>query len=93
METNGSASKVPWSWSKEIFKGMANWTDNHRCTSVGHDLICSYRKYLLAYEQAHPEDVDTSGAPVDANAVPRGEQTIRTRVATGAPQRLSLIHI
>ena len=87
METNGSASKVPWSWSKEIFKGMANWTDNHRCTSVGHDLICSYRKYLLAYEQAHPEDVDTSGAPVDANAVPRGEQTIRTRVATGAPQR------
>ena len=52
METNGSASKVPWSWSKEIFKGMANWTDNHRCTSVGHDLICSYRKYLLAYEQA-----------------------------------------
>lgn len=50
VETNGSASKVSWSWSKEIFKGMVNWMDNYWCMLVGYDLICSYCKYLFVYE-------------------------------------------
>jgi hypothetical protein len=80
VEHNGSAAKVPWSWSKEIFMGMANYTSTHRCTSVGHDLIQSYRKYLLSYEIAHPEDVNKTGkAPT--GEVPRGAQTARVRMA------------
>jgi hypothetical protein len=82
VETNGSAAKVPWSWSKEIFKGMANYTDTHRCTSVGHDLIQSYRKYLLSYELAHPEDVNKSGeVPAE---IPRGERQVRVRMPSAA---------
>jgi len=87
-ETNGSASKVPWSWSREIFQGMANYTIDNRCTSVGHDLIQSYKKYLLDYEEKHPEDVHTEGLNKKvASTIPRGEKTIRVKLSTGAPRK------
>jgi len=78
VEQNGSASKVSWSWSKEVFMGMANFTLSHRCTSVGHDLIQSYRKYLLGYELAHPGDVNRSG--VLPAMIPRGVIAQRVRI-------------
>ena len=39
---------------------MRNWTANNRATSVGNQLHCNYRKFLLAYECAHaPRDLGT----------------------------------
>ena len=33
-------------WSREIFPKLANFTSTHKATSVGHDLITSYKNYL-----------------------------------------------
>ena len=67
---------------------MANYTVDNRCTSVGHDLIQSYKKYLLDYEEKHPEDVHTEGLNKKvASTIPRGEKTIRVKLSTGAPRK------
>ena len=42
----------------EVFPRMRNWTAGNRATSVGNQLHCNYRKFLLAYECAHaPRDL------------------------------------
>ena len=45
-----------------MFPCLSNYTENHRATSVGHDLITHYQNYLCEYELANPEDVVTSAA-------------------------------
>ena len=45
----------------EVFPRMRNWTAGNRATSVGNQLHCNYRKFLLAYECAHaPRDLGTA---------------------------------
>jgi hypothetical protein len=39
-----------------VFTRLANHTDTHKATSVGHDLITHYQNYLVEYETEHPED-------------------------------------
>mgnify|MGYP001166244587 FL=1 len=48
-----SKSKTKINWSREIFPKLANFTSTHKATSVGHDLIMSYKNYLLAYERKY----------------------------------------
>lgn len=48
----------------EVFPKMRNWTANNRATSVGNQLHCNYRKFLLAYELAHrAQDLGMDDAP------------------------------
>ena len=44
-------------WTRDVFTRLANHTDVHKATSVGHDLITHYQNYLAEYEDEHPEDV------------------------------------
>ena len=51
-----------------MFTRLANHTDTHKATSVGHDLITHYQNYLAEYEDEHPEDVsvpDVGDDPVE----------------------------
>ena len=43
-------------WTRDVFTRLANHTDTHKATSVGHDLITHYQNYLVEYESEHPED-------------------------------------
>ena len=43
-------------WTRDVFTRLANHTDTHKATSVGHDLITHYQNYLVEYETEHPED-------------------------------------
>ena len=43
---------------------MSNFTNNHRATSVGNQLLQNYRKFLAAYEEWHQHDIN----PVQAAA-------------------------
>ena len=47
---------------------MRNFTRNHKCTSIGNQLIQTYAKLLLPYEQAHPQDI--GGAPLATPPMP-----------------------
>ena len=37
-------------WTRDIFPGLSNFSEGHRATSVGHDLIGHYQNYLYDYE-------------------------------------------
>ena len=55
-------------WTRDVFTRLANHTDTHKATSVGHDLITHYQNYLAEYEDEHPEDVsvpDVGDDPVE----------------------------
>lgn len=41
----------------QIFPKMANFTPNHRATSVGNQLLQNYRKFLASYEDWHQRDI------------------------------------
>ena len=49
-------------WTRDVFTRLANHTDVHKATSVGHDLITHYQNYLAEYEDEHPEDVSVPEA-------------------------------
>ena len=51
---NADAPKL--NWTRDVFTRLANHTDTHKATSVGHDLITHYQNYLVEYESEHPED-------------------------------------
>ena len=51
---NADAPKL--NWTRDVFTRLANHTDTHKATSVGHDLITHYQNYLVEYETEHPED-------------------------------------
>ena len=52
-------------WTRDVFTRLANHTDTHKATSVGHDLITHYQNYLAEYEDEHPEDVSVPDAGDD----------------------------
>ncbi|KAK9812968.1 hypothetical protein WJX72_006606 [[Myrmecia] bisecta] len=44
----------------QIFPKMRNYTQNHRATSIGNQLLSNYRKFLVAYEVCHQhKDLDS----------------------------------
>ena len=61
-------SRVKLNWTKDVFPDLNNYTENHRATSAGHDLIGHYQNYLLEYEEAHPDDITTRHTEVDERA-------------------------
>eukprot|EP00982_Pelagococcus_subviridis_P003426 25973-Pelagococcus_subviridis.AAC.1 len=58
----GGDKREKLNWTRDVFPCLSNYTENHRATSVGHDLITHYQNYLCEYELANPEDVVTSAA-------------------------------
>ncbi|KAK9822214.1 hypothetical protein WJX81_006927 [Elliptochloris bilobata] len=44
-------------WKGQVFPRMRNYTATNRMTGVGNALKRLYQRYLVEYEQAHPEDV------------------------------------
>ena len=75
-------------WSREIFPKLANFTSTHKATSVGHDLITSYKNYLHSYERKY--------ADVDCNADESKERELVNSIQRNTPRAgvtLSLIHI
>lgn len=69
-ETNRWKGSI--NFAGEIFPKLRNWTANNRATSVGNQLHCNYRKFLLAYEIAHQtRDLGLEeAAPASAAATP-----------------------
>lgn len=54
----GEGAQGSINFAGEVFPRMRNWTAGNRATSVGNQLHCNYRKFLLAYECAHaPRDL------------------------------------
>ena len=61
-------TRAKLNWTKDVFPDLNNYTENHRATSAGHDLIGHYQNYLLEYEEAHPDDITTRHTEVDERA-------------------------
>ena len=77
-------SRVKLNWTKDVFPDLNNYTENHRATSAGHDLIGHYQNYLLEYEEAHPDDITTRHTEVDERA--EGVADERAEGAEGAKE-------
>eukprot|EP00854_Cymbomonas_tetramitiformis_P006619 gene6619-7926_t len=54
----GSQRRI--NWSRDVFPHMNNYTDTHKMTSIGHDLINHYKTFLAEYEVDHAEDITCS---------------------------------
>ena len=65
-------------WSREIFPKLANFTSTHKATSVGHDLITSYKNYLHSYERKY--------ADVDCNADESKERELVNSIQRNTPR-------
>ncbi|KAK3238507.1 hypothetical protein CYMTET_51485 [Cymbomonas tetramitiformis] len=57
---NGVGSQRRINWSRDVFPHMNNYTDTHKMTSIGHDLINHYKTFLAEYEVDHAEDITCS---------------------------------
>ena len=77
-------SRAKLNWTKDVFPDLNNYTENHRATSAGHDLIGHYQNYLLEYEEAHPDDITTRHTEVDERA--EGVADERAEGAEGAKE-------
>lgn len=44
-------------WKGNIWPTLRNFTAQNKQTAIGHALKRLYQKFLLAYEESHPEDV------------------------------------
>ena len=65
-------------WSREIFPKLANFTSTHKATSVGHDLITSYKNYLHSYERKY--------ADVDCNTDESKERELVNSIQRNTPR-------
>ena len=79
-------------WTRDVFTRLANHTDTHKATSVGHDLITHYQNYLAEYEDEHPEDVSVPDAGDDPVEFERCEPKPTHLTAPTAERAAQLSH-